>query len=858
MEEKATGLAFSGGGIRSAALCSGVLRRLLRRGVHVDYVSCVSGGNYTAAAYLDWKYRHGKEDDDGWHKQFFEHMRKRVGYLCDWQRHGGLQGVLDTIIMVALLITINLVIPCVMYSAGAFTAAVIVDMALGDILRESVECEEWNATNSARGNSCIPSCVQFNMTHPKVTDQSILFASLAIIFCICYVAKKVFFTHKIHTFFRLGQIISAFTFAFTFIPWLIHQFSNVLPKWLKISVFVLSIFFWLGFPPLRKKASFAIVTYLYAFVITWRVYKCSTSFLREYTHQSFNELLLISSCLIWMSPYLGIFSVISTFIYYKWRLQKALFTRQSVGSHGCGGISCKDFFPIFSCFPCCRTTHDPNTNPLKMSDLQDVTPLYVSNVAADYWRLNSPSQSAPPFAVMSISPHEIQRIDANQRIDQSGHTVNLAISPDEDQLIDQPGHTGNLSSSPDSTSPIDCQPEHKLHLSPNNVSQVDAMVTSAAVIAISPEQNEPYRDLQIMLGLILRKGFKPTPHQESSSCWRSLSWLLALLIQSIAAFPVMFIAVVALVHWDTNVAKELYVWVVTVVYFLFFLGIAVMPTGSLPPPCYDRFVRWCHIHLYHVRFLREVLKVKNIGPNPPAILSLSDGARLEKYGLLYLLKKRLKKILIVDGSFIAQEAGYSENILKSMDQARALLHCEFLSFDGRDVKEQMRKEYVEAPKGRGKPRHFRFLVQYFNKEHDGSYSMASAGEVMIIAPRHPSMGVAPPDGMGTTWADYGENLDPNVWGPGPFLSADEVDRLTFCCCECCHTSFGCVSQISKMLCLGFPSTSTLNQFFTPSLFTAYHREGYRACAESNAEEFLYVHDQAGGQANNIVSFQTVA
>ena len=125
--------------------------------------------------------------------------------------------------------------------------------------------------------------------------------------------------------------------------------------------------------------------------------------------------------------------------------------------------------------------HDPDTYPLKMSDLQDVSPHYVSNVAVDYWRLNSSSQSAPPFAVMSMSPRE------NQRIDQP------------------PGHTVNFS--------------------PNDVSLVDAMVTSAAVMAISPEQNEPFRDLQIMLGLTLRKEFKLTPYQESSSCGRCFSWV---------------------------------------------------------------------------------------------------------------------------------------------------------------------------------------------------------------------------------------------------------------------------------------------------------------------------------------------
>lgn len=118
---------------------------------------------------------------------------------------------------------------------------------------------------------------------------------------------------------------------------------------------------------------------------------------------------------------------------------------------------------------------------------------------------------------------------------------------------------------------------------------------------------------------------------------------------------------------------------------------------------------------------------------------------------------------------------------------------------------------------------------------------------MISAPRHPNKGVPPQDGMGTTWADYGEDLDTKDWGLGPVLSAEEVDRLTFCCCECCHTSFGCVSKISEKLCMGFPSTSTINQFFTPSLFTAYHREGYRTCVESAAEEFL-----TGREANENV------
>jgi len=365
-----------------------------------------------------------------------------------------------------------------MYSAGAFTSAFIIDFLFGKILREGFECEWSNATTSVRGSRCITSCVQFDITDPKVQNQSILFALLFILFAVCHVVK-VSYTSIIHSFARLLEIVSGLLFAFTFIPWLIHQFSDVLPRWLKISVFILSTFFWLGFPPLRKQASSAIVVYFYAFVITWRVYECKTFFLPEYREELFYELLLISSCFIWISPYLGIFSDTSTFIYYKWRLQKAFFDPQSVGSHGCLGISCKDFFPILSYFACCRTKRDPDTYPLKMSDLRGVNPQYVSNVAVDYWRLNSSSRSTP-FAVVSLAP------DTNQR--------------------------------------IDGPPEHTLNIDPGNVDHVDAMVTSAAVMALSPEQNEPFRDLQIMLGLILRKGFNTGQRQEQPPLQRRLCY----------------------------------------------------------------------------------------------------------------------------------------------------------------------------------------------------------------------------------------------------------------------------------------------------------------------------------------------
>ena len=77
----------------------------------------------------------------------------------------------------------------------------------------------------------------------------------------------------------------------------------------------------------------------------------------------------------------------------------------------------------------------------------------------------------------------------------------MTLSPIENERIDhQPGEPGV---------------EDKLL--PCNVNQADAMVTSAAVMALSPEQEEPFRDLQILLGLTLRKGIRSNPH-DSFGC----------------------------------------------------------------------------------------------------------------------------------------------------------------------------------------------------------------------------------------------------------------------------------------------------------------------------------------------------
>ncbi|KAJ7385139.1 hypothetical protein OS493_017512 [Desmophyllum pertusum] len=142
------GLAFSGGGIRSAAFCSGVLRRLLQRKTKIDYLSCVSGGGYTGTAYLDWKYRHGKKDDLQWHQEFFDYMRERAGLMCNWQKP--LQGILGTLILLSLMLFVSVVIPIFMWASYIFPLAYAIDFMFGNLLRaEDPECED--ATSATTG-----------------------------------------------------------------------------------------------------------------------------------------------------------------------------------------------------------------------------------------------------------------------------------------------------------------------------------------------------------------------------------------------------------------------------------------------------------------------------------------------------------------------------------------------------------------------------------------------------------------------------------------------------------------------------------------------------------------------------------
>ena len=122
----------------------------------------------------------------------------------------------------------------------------------------------------------------------------------------------------------------------------------------------------------------------------------------------------------------------------------------------------------------------------------------------------------------------------------------------------------------------------------------------------------------------------------------------------------------------------------------------------------------------------------------------------------------------------------------------------------------------------------RLKVKYKIDETDDN----QVGEILLLVPRKPS-----PDDDKDVEDAAARSTDPfptfdqpHGLDPGMVLRQPDVDKLTLCCCECCHRSLfrGC----SSWFCNAFPQHITANQFFTPRMFEAYHREGYRACKEA--------------------------
>ena len=308
-----TGLAFSGGGIRSAAFCSGVLRRLLECGVEVDYLSCVSGGGYTGTAYLDWKYREekkarmgGKEGEHqrNWHEDFFNHMTQRAGYICNWKKP--LQGILDTIVLSCLVVSVIVIQPLIKWGCYAWPVAFLIDYLFGWLMRNAADCDALLADVNSDSESLNKTIQLCSKPGSDTLHTVILFIGLLALFSTSYLLLRLLKrpSQLLNIFLQLGKYTSGSFLVFTFIPFTIYDFFVKIPLWTQLFLGIVAVLLWIVVPLLRSKTSYVLIIYCYSYIVYWKVYEGDSKLfgLIEYSKNTFQILLLASGFTLWVVP----------------------------------------------------------------------------------------------------------------------------------------------------------------------------------------------------------------------------------------------------------------------------------------------------------------------------------------------------------------------------------------------------------------------------------------------------------------------------------------------------------------------------------------------------------------------------
>ena len=312
MVNRRFGVAFGGGGIRSAAFCSGALRRLIFKDKEPDVVSCVSGGGYTGSAYVQWKYHKGQRPKE-WAEEFFNQMRKNTGHYCNWSA-GFFTGCWDSFVLILLVLFIMLV-PIIILLAFSFPIAFVVKFLYGHFL-DGESCRE-----DADDGDCIERKLLF-----VVSLVVFVFFHLVEYIFKCCESKKNYTKMKASTaFLKLGQLISGNTFAFTFFPWFIHDFLQYM-EWYEIALILLiTALFWFFVPVLRKYSSLVFFVYIYSYVVHWHLYKDRLPIVGQYTDDKFKILMLMSIVILALLSILGGLPQRLVYMYNRW-VSKSLYT----------------------------------------------------------------------------------------------------------------------------------------------------------------------------------------------------------------------------------------------------------------------------------------------------------------------------------------------------------------------------------------------------------------------------------------------------------------------------------------------------------------------------------------------------
>ena len=240
-------------------------------------------------------------------------MRNHSGHMCNWQNV--MSGLWDSVCLLIMVLIVVVIMPSIIWFPYAFPLAYAVDFLFGDILRAQSICEGRTAYNAS---------MLANMTRPGILkalrrvcqppiERVLLFVIPLIIwlifFCISrFVTRFCFATRvsKLNGTFRFVSSVGGLLFFMTVLPWFINDFISRTRVWVQVLIMFVTPVFWFFFPIIRNYASLFLVIYLYAFVVSYRVYKEDKLGI-AYSDNGFNIALYASAVLLWIIPITGAF-----------------------------------------------------------------------------------------------------------------------------------------------------------------------------------------------------------------------------------------------------------------------------------------------------------------------------------------------------------------------------------------------------------------------------------------------------------------------------------------------------------------------------------------------------------------------
>ena len=296
---KTTGIAFSGGGIRSAAFCSGALRRMLQDDVPLEYLSCVSGGGFTGAAFMDWKYRQETNkwnNKNKWHNEFFERMRANAGYLCNWQNP--ILGICHSILLILVVLSVVCILPCTLWLPYALPVAAAVDFLFGEILREN--CTSSHDEKQETSSSVMMMDLYNGCQLP--VNQILLFTITATVSLVCYMLSRGKNLVRYKGPLKLLATLSGLIFALTVSPWIAHDILWPSKMWVRFLMFLSCLVFPFFFPVIRKSAGLCLRSYVYTYVLSWKVFKVKLMGTVVYSDDVFYPILMVCALFFMFFP----------------------------------------------------------------------------------------------------------------------------------------------------------------------------------------------------------------------------------------------------------------------------------------------------------------------------------------------------------------------------------------------------------------------------------------------------------------------------------------------------------------------------------------------------------------------------